>query len=367
MVESRGFFSKTYRCDWCVKKFKNLTEAEKHEDNCDNVDEDTKAKLKESKEKLEAAMKEEDLEGMNKAMEDFEQASQELILRLDISEAAMKEEDLEDITISRSSLLSIDRKSKSEADNERAEAMIGHLDDKPGSRHVDYYPDSKQITRMVIERLMRNTGWGIEKEGTTVWPGWWKGGQQKPKPSSPHLIYAKTGKSLRNMQGERIIVNTKRKTITSEARYRNVYGKNKSNVNKLKELINKELERDRLAEEERELEEREKQSKITNARDKEEHLDYDGAIAAYEEIGDKESAKRVRRLKADLAAPKTEIHGDYVDDRDTIVKDSVVNRSNIGAGGDDKVAKLEKIANLKREGLIDDAEFQQMKKEILGK
>ena len=60
------------------------------------------------------------------------------------------------------------------------------------------------------------------------------------------------------------------------------------------------------------------------------------------------------------------IKGDYVDDRDTIVKDSVINRSNVGAGGDDKVAKLEKIANLKKEGLIGDDDYEKMKREIIG-
>ena len=80
-----------------------------------------------------------------------------------------------------------------------------------------------------------------------------------------------------------------------------------------------------------------------------------------------EEAARIRKLKADLAAPKTEVHGDYVDDRDTIIKDSVVSKSNIGAGGDDKISKLEKIAEMKDKGIIDDDEFKQMKKEILGK
>ena len=96
-------------------------------------------------------------------------------------------------------------------------------------------------------------------------------------------------------------------------------------------------------------------------------LDYNTAIQIWEDIGEYEEAARVRRLKADLAAPKTEIHGDYVDDRDTIVKDSVINRSNVGAGSDDKIAKLEKIAEMKDKGIIDDDEFKQMKKEILGK
>ena len=44
----------------------------------DKVDDDTKAKVEDSKEKLEAAMKEDDLEGLKKALEDFQQASQEI-------------------------------------------------------------------------------------------------------------------------------------------------------------------------------------------------------------------------------------------------------------------------------------------------
>jgi len=42
----------------------------------DKVDDDTKSKVEESKEKLKAAMKEADLEGLKKALEDFQQASQ---------------------------------------------------------------------------------------------------------------------------------------------------------------------------------------------------------------------------------------------------------------------------------------------------
>ena len=42
----------------------------------DKVDEDTKSKVEESKEKLQAAMKEDDLDSMKKALEDFQQASQ---------------------------------------------------------------------------------------------------------------------------------------------------------------------------------------------------------------------------------------------------------------------------------------------------
>jgi len=122
--------------------------------------------------------------------------------------------------------------------------------------------------------------------------------------------------------------------------------------------------------EQREKEEKRKQRKIAYALDKEEHLDYDGAIKIYEEIGDKKSAKRVRKLKTEEGAVKidqTVVHGDYVDDRDTIVKDSVINKSNIGTNGEDKFTKLKELKEMLSEGLIDEDEFKQMKKEILGK
>ena len=56
------------------------------------------------------------------------------------------------------------------------------------------------------------------------------------------------------------------------------------------------------------------------------------------------------------------VHGDEV----TEIKDSVLNRSNVG-GGTSKMQELEKLTEMKKEGLIDDDEFKQMKKEILGK
>jgi hypothetical protein len=61
------------------------------------------------------------------------------------------------------------------------------------------------------------------------------------------------------------------------------------------------------------------------------------------------------------------VHGDYIDDRDTIVKDSVLNRSNIGAGGDDKFSKLKELKEMFDSGFISKEEMEEMKKEILGK
>ena len=122
-------------------------------------------------------------------------------------------------------------------------------------------------------------------------------------------------------------------------------------------------------EEEKRLRNEREQKRIAmrhKANERERALDYDSAIDIWEELGQIDQAARVRKLKADLAAPKTVIHGDYVDDRDTIVNDSVVNRSNIGTGSS-KIQKLEKLNNMREKGLIDDDEFRQMKKDLLSK
>tara|TARA_Y100001934_G_C12259723_1_gene729398 strand:- start:405 stop:1253 length:849 start_codon:yes stop_codon:yes gene_type:complete len=113
----------------------------------------------------------------------------------------------------------------------------------------------------------------------------------------------------------------------------------------------------------------ERNKNIENAKEKERLLDYNTAIQIWEDIGEYEEAARVRKLKVEQSAMKvhqTVVHGDYVDDRDTIVKDSVINRSNIG-GGSSKMQELKDLTEMKEKGLIDDDEFKQMKKEILGK
>ena len=95
---------------------------------------------------------------------------------------------------------------------------------------------------------------------------------------------------------------------------------------------------------------------------------YNKAEEWYTFHGRLEEAARVRKLKAEQGAVKvdqTVVHGDYTDDRDTIVKDSVLNRSNVG--GSSKMQELKDLTEMKKEGLIDDDEFKQMKKEILGK
>ena len=91
---------------------------------------------------------------------------------------------------------------------------------------------------------------------------------------------------------------------------------------------------------------------------------YDEAEDWYSHNRMTKKATEVRKKKADMAAPKTEIN---IDDRDTIIKDSVVNKSNIATGGKSKAEELREAKARLDEGIIDDAEFKQMKKEILGK
>ena len=93
--------------------------------------------------------------------------------------------------------------------------------------------------------------------------------------------------------------------------------------------------------------------------------DYDSAIKIWEELGQIKEAARVRTLKIEQGSVKVTqkvVHGDEV----TEIKDSVLNRSNVG-GKSSKAEELREAKSLFEEGLIDDDEFKQMKKEILGK
>ena len=106
------------------------------------------------------------------------------------------------------------------------------------------------------------------------------------------------------------------------------------------------------------------------AKERETAKDYESAIKIWEKLGNISEAARVRELQADFGSVKVSqkiVHGDYVDDRDTIIKDSVLNRSNVGAGGKSKAEQIKEVKELLDSGAIDEDEFKQMKKEILGK
>ena len=93
--------------------------------------------------------------------------------------------------------------------------------------------------------------------------------------------------------------------------------------------------------------------------------DYDSAIKIWEELGQIKEAARVRTLKIEQGSVKVAqkvVHGDEV----TEIKDSVLNRSNVG-GKSSKTEELREAKSLLDEGLINEDDYEKMKKEILGK
>ena len=114
------------------------------------------------------------------------------------------------------------------------------------------------------------------------------------------------------------------------------------------------------------IEDKERTTRLM-AKDKVKHLDYDKAIEIYESIGDKEAARNTRKLRTEDGAVKvdqTVVHGDQV--TKTEIKDSVISKSNIGAGGDDKLGKIKELKELLDSGAIDKDDYEKMKREIVG-
>ena len=100
----------------------------------------------------------------------------------------------------------------------------------------------------------------------------------------------------------------------------------------------------------------------------EEIMDLNRAIKIYEELKEDAEVVRLRTFIKDESKIKVAqkvVHGDEV--TKTKIKDSVVSKSNVGSGGDDKLTKIKELKELHDSGAIDDDEFKQMKKEILGK
>ena len=110
------------------------------------------------------------------------------------------------------------------------------------------------------------------------------------------------------------------------------------------------------------------QNEIVKAKRHEKLLEFDEAAKIYKELKMDDKLIRIRKLKSEQGAVKVSqkvVHGDEITKTD--IRDSVVSKSSIGGGGDDKFAKLKELKEMLSEGLIDDDEFKQMKKEILGK
>ena len=136
-------------------------------------------------------------------------------------------------------------------------------------------------------------------------------------------------------------------------------------VNKMEkkriEIINKETEKDAN---EKEKEKRE-QLKI-KAQRRESALDYDSAIQIWEELGEIKEAARIRTLKTEQGSVKVSqkvVHGDEV--TKTEIKDSVLNRSNVG-GGSSKMQELKELKEMRDSGDISEDDYEKMKREIIG-
>jgi len=113
--------------------------------------------------------------------------------------------------------------------------------------------------------------------------------------------------------------------------------------------------------------ERELEMLRIRAKEREQALDYRGAAKIWDQLGEISEAARVRKLMAEQSTIKVNqkvVHGDEISK--TEIRDSVLNRSNVG-GGSSKMQELKDLTEMKKEGLIDEDEFKQMKKEILGK
>jgi len=91
------------------------------------------------------------------------------------------------------------------------------------------------------------------------------------------------------------------------------------------------------------------------------------AIEVWEDLENHNEAKRIRQKMIDEKKVKVSqkiVHGDEV--TKTEIKDSVLNRSNVGEGSS-KAEELREAKSLFEEGLINENDYEQMKKEILGK
>tara|TARA_B110000014_G_C20111348_1_gene585545 strand:- start:579 stop:1376 length:798 start_codon:yes stop_codon:yes gene_type:complete len=107
-------------------------------------------------------------------------------------------------------------------------------------------------------------------------------------------------------------------------------------------------------------------SKIDIAKRHEKLLEFDEAASMYKELGMDDATIRVRELKSEKNAVKVTqkvVHGDEI--TKTEIKDSVLNRSNVGSGRS-KIEELKDLAEMKKEGLISENDYEKMKLEIIG-
>ena len=115
------------------------------------------------------------------------------------------------------------------------------------------------------------------------------------------------------------------------------------------------------------IKELETEAKTKLAKQHEKLMEFDEAAEIYKELELEDEVIKVRKLKSEQGAVKVTqkvVHGDEV--TKTEIKDSVLNRSNIG-GKSSKAEELREAKSLLDEGLINEDDYEKMKKEILGK
>ena len=88
-------------------------------------------------------------------------------------------------------------------------------------------------------------------------------------------------------------------------------------------------------------------------------------VVTKNEKAESESSEIIKQIPVQQNVYQNIIQGDNI--TKTEVKDSVLNRSNIGSDGKTKAEHIQNVKELLDSGAIDDDEFKQMKKEILGK
>ena len=115
------------------------------------------------------------------------------------------------------------------------------------------------------------------------------------------------------------------------------------------------------------IKELETEAKTKLAKHHEKLMEFDEAAEIYKELELEDDVIKVRKLKSEQGAVKVTqkvVHGDEV--TKTEIKDSVLNRSNIG-GKSSKAEELREAKSLLDEGLINEDDYEKMKKEILRK
>ena len=115
------------------------------------------------------------------------------------------------------------------------------------------------------------------------------------------------------------------------------------------------------------VKELETEAKTKLAKQHEKLMEFDEAAEIYKELELEDEVIKVRKLKSEQGVVKVTqkvVHGDEV--TKTEIKDSVLNRSNIG-GKSSKAEELREAKSLLDEGLINEDDYEKMKKEILGK